>query len=130
MIPKRPAPDLIRSGYRFSEKIMLKQEALRNGGRRLAGDCCRVKKRRSVMRLHIAGAIAACVLGACVTAQAQTYPTRELRVVVGLPAGSGGDVVARYYADKLAQLSGKPVIVENKPGMILSIGADAVAKAP
>ena len=53
-----------------------------------------------------------------------------MRVVVGLPAGSGGDVVARYYADKLSQLAGKPVIVENKPGMILSIGADAVAKAP
>ena len=34
------------------------------------------------------------------------------------------------YADKLSQLAGKPVIVENKPGMILSIGADAVAKAP
>jgi tripartite-type tricarboxylate transporter receptor subunit TctC len=50
--------------------------------------------------------------------------------VVGLPAGSGGDVVARFYADKLSQLAGKPVIVENKPGMILSIGADAVAKAP
>ena len=82
------------------------------------------------MRLHIAGAIAACVFGTCVTAQAQSYPTRELRVVVGLPAGSGGDVVARFYADKLAQLCGKPVIVENKPGMILSIGADAVAKAP
>ena len=51
-------------------------------------------------------------------------------MVVGLPAGSGGDIVARYYADKLSQLSGKPVIVENKPGMILSLGADAVAKAP
>ena len=51
-------------------------------------------------------------------------------MVVGLPAGSGGDVVARYYADKLSQLAGKPVIVENKPGMILSLGADAVAKAP
>ena len=51
-------------------------------------------------------------------------------VVVGLPAGSGGDIVARYYADKLSQLASKPVIVENKPGMILSIGADAVAKAP
>jgi succinyl-CoA synthetase beta subunit len=35
-------------------------------------------------------------------------------------AGSGGDVIARFYADKLAQLSGKPVVVENKPGMILS----------
>ena len=66
----------------------------------------------------------------CVSAQAQTYPTREIRVVVGLPAGSGGDVVARFYADKLSQLAGKPVIVENRPGMILSIGADAVAKAP
>ena len=51
-------------------------------------------------------------------------------MVVGLPAGSGGDIVARYYADKLAKISGRAVIVENKPGMILSIGADAVAKAP
>jgi tripartite-type tricarboxylate transporter receptor subunit TctC len=59
----------------------------------------------------------------------QSYPTREIRAVIGLPAGSGGDVVTRYYADKLAQLSGKPVIVENKPGMILSIGADYVAKS-
>ena len=67
--------------------------------------------------------------GADVSAQAQTYPTREIRVVVGLPAGSGGDVVARFYADKLSQLAGKPVIVENRPGMILSLGADTVAKA-
>jgi tripartite-type tricarboxylate transporter receptor subunit TctC len=81
------------------------------------------------MRLHTAGVVAAALLGACISAQAQTYPTREMRVVVGLPAGSGGDVVARFYADKLSQVSGKPVIVENKPGMILSIGADAVAKA-
>ena len=63
-------------------------------------------------------------------AHAQTYPTREIRLIVGLPAGSGGDINARYYADKLSQLAGKPVIVENRPGMILSIGADAVAKAP
>jgi tripartite-type tricarboxylate transporter receptor subunit TctC len=62
-------------------------------------------------------------------AHGQGYPARELRVVVGLPAGSGGDVVARFYADKLSQVAGKPVIVENKPGMILSIGADYVAKS-
>jgi tripartite-type tricarboxylate transporter receptor subunit TctC len=82
------------------------------------------------MRFKIAGWIAAALLAACVSAQAQTYPAREMRVIVGLPAGSGGDVVARFYADKLSQVAGKPVIVENKPGMILSIGADAVAKAP
>jgi tripartite-type tricarboxylate transporter receptor subunit TctC len=78
----------------------------------------------------IAGIVAAALFATGVSAQAQTYPTREIRMVVGLPAGSGGDVVARYYADKLSQLAGKPVIVENKPGMILSLGADAVAKAP
>jgi tripartite-type tricarboxylate transporter receptor subunit TctC len=86
--------------------------------------------RRSAMRLRTAGMIAAALLGTCVSVHAQTYPTRDMRVVVGLPAGSGGDVVVRYYADKLAQVSGRTVIVENKPGMILSIGADAVAKAP
>src|SRR3954466_3044791 len=81
------------------------------------------------MRFKAAGIVAAALFAAVISAQAQTYPTREIRVVVGLPAGSGGDIVARYYADKLSQLSGKPVIVENKAGMILSLGADAVAKA-
>src|SRR4029079_7283132 len=79
--------------------------------------------------MRLARLVAAALLGACAAAQAQNYPNREIHVVVGLPAGSGGDVVARFYADKLAQAAGKPVIVENKPGMILSIGADAVAKA-
>jgi len=74
--------------------------------------------------------VAAALVSTCLSAAAQTYPTREIRMIVGLPAGSGGDIVARYYADKLSGLAGKPVIVENRPGMILSIGADAVAKAP
>jgi len=82
------------------------------------------------MSIRIAMVAAAALLGACIAAQAQTYPTRDMKVVIGLPAGSGGDVIVRYYADKLSRVSGRAVIVENKPGMILSIGADAVAKAP
>jgi len=82
------------------------------------------------MRLFRVAMAAAALLASALPLTAQTYPSREMRMVVGLPAGSGGDVVARFYADKLSQLSGKPVIVENKPGMILSIGADAVAKSP
>jgi tripartite-type tricarboxylate transporter receptor subunit TctC len=82
------------------------------------------------MRACIIAGVASVLFAAAPSAGAQTYPSRELRVVVGLPAGSGGDVIVRFYADKLSQLAGKPVIVENKPGMILSIGADAVAKAP
>ena len=82
------------------------------------------------MTFKAAIAAAAVLLAHSATAHAQDYPTRPITVVVGLPAGSGGDVVARFYADRLSRLAGKPVIVENKPGMILSIGADAVAKAP
>ena len=82
------------------------------------------------MKFKFAGVALAILLAAGITAQAQSYPARDIKVVVGLPAGSGGDVVARFYADQLSKLAGKPVIVENKPGMILSIGADAVAKAP
>jgi tripartite-type tricarboxylate transporter receptor subunit TctC len=81
------------------------------------------------MRLLTAALVVAASLGLGHSANAQAYPARELRVVVGLPAGSGGDVVARFYADRLSQVAGKPVIVENRPGMILSLGADAVAKA-
>jgi tripartite-type tricarboxylate transporter receptor subunit TctC len=80
--------------------------------------------------MKIAACIAAALVALSVPAQAQTYPAREIHVIVGLPAGSGGDVVTRYYADKLSRLAGKPAIVENRPGMILSLGADAVAKAP
>jgi tripartite-type tricarboxylate transporter receptor subunit TctC len=81
------------------------------------------------MKIGIFGFIALVLLAALFPAEAQVYPSRDLRVVVGLPAGSGGDVTARFYADKLAQVLNKPVIVENRPGMILSIGADVVAKS-
>jgi tripartite-type tricarboxylate transporter receptor subunit TctC len=81
------------------------------------------------LKLKLASWIAAFSLAVCPLAPAQTYPSRTIRVIVGLPAGSGGDVIARFYADKLFELAGKPVIVENKPGMILSAGADAVAKS-
>ena len=81
------------------------------------------------MRFGTAALAVAVLFFSVPSAHAQTYPTRDMRVIVGLPAGSGGDVVARYYADKLSQLAAKPVIVENRPGMILSAGADAVAKA-
>ena len=63
-------------------------------------------------------------------ARAQDYPAREIRSVCNFAPGSGADIIVRYYSDKLAKLAGKPVIVENKPGMISSAGADAVAKSP
>jgi tripartite-type tricarboxylate transporter receptor subunit TctC len=58
-----------------------------------------------------------------VPAGAQVYPEREIKAAVGFVAGSGADVIARYFTEKLRPLAGKPVIVENKPGAQSSIAA-------
>ena len=64
------------------------------------------------------------------SAQAQaTYPSNDIHVIVGFPAGSGADVYARYFANKLSQLAKATVIVENKPGAMSSIATEYVARA-
>ncbi len=50
------------------------------------------------------------------SAQSQIYPTRPVRLLVGFPPGGGSDVGARIIANKLSELWGQQVIVENKPG--------------
>jgi tripartite-type tricarboxylate transporter receptor subunit TctC len=77
--------------------------------------------------------VTACVMLSCAlpaTAQTQDYPNREIHAVVGFPAGSGADIYARYFANKLSILAKQPVIVENKPGAGGSLGAAGVAKSP
>ena len=61
--------------------------------------------------------------------QAQTYPSRAIRLVVPLSAGGFADVPARLLAPRLAEALGRPVIVDNRPGAGSTIGADAVAKS-
>jgi tripartite-type tricarboxylate transporter receptor subunit TctC len=60
---------------------------------------------------------------------AQDYPAREIRSVCNFAAGSGADIIVRYYSDQLARLAGKPVVVENKPGAQGSIASAFVAKS-
>jgi tripartite-type tricarboxylate transporter receptor subunit TctC len=63
------------------------------------------------------------------SAAAQSYPDRPVRIVVGFPPGGSSDTVARVVAQHLAPLLGQPVVVENKPGAGGVIGSDQVAKA-
>jgi tripartite-type tricarboxylate transporter receptor subunit TctC len=60
---------------------------------------------------------------------AQDYPAREIRSICNFTAGSGADIVVRYYSDKLSKLAGKPVIVENRPGAQGLVATDFVAKS-
>ena len=60
---------------------------------------------------------------------AQSWPTKPVRVVVSLPAGSATDIVARALAERLTQQLGQPFVVENRPGASGSIAMNLVAKA-
>src|SRR5256885_11183009 len=65
----------------------------------------------------------------CITAWAQTYPSRPVRIVVPLSPGGFADTPARMLAPRLSEQLGKQVFVENKPGAGGTIGADFVAKS-
>ena len=62
-------------------------------------------------------------------AAAQEYPAREIRSICNFSAGSGADIVVRYYSDRLSRLSGKPVVVENRAGAQGLLATDFVAKS-
>jgi tripartite-type tricarboxylate transporter receptor subunit TctC len=62
-------------------------------------------------------------------AAAQDYPAREIRSICNFGAGSGADIVVRYYSERLARVAGKPVVVENKPGAQGVVANDYVAKS-
>lgn len=66
-----------------------------------------------------------------VATQAQDkFPSKQVRVVVGFPAGSATDVATRIVANQLSQEMGQPFIVENRPGASSDIAAKAVAGSP
>ena len=79
--------------------------------------------------VRMALALLACVLinGA---AQAQSWPTKPVRVVVPFTAGSATDTMARTVGDAMSKAMGQPFVVDNKPGAGGTIGSDIVAKAP
>jgi tripartite-type tricarboxylate transporter receptor subunit TctC len=61
--------------------------------------------------------------------QAQTWPDKPIRIVVGFAPGGFTDVLARLVGQKLSERLNTPVVVENKPGAAGTLGADLVAKA-
>lgn len=59
----------------------------------------------------------------------QSYPVQPVKIIVPYPAGNAADLVGRIVAEKLSQLWGQPVNVENRPGAVSVPGVEAVAKS-
>ncbi len=89
------------------------------------------KLKRLLASPIIAGpAIALVALCALATAQAQSFPSKPIKIVVSFPPGGAADQIARTVSTPLAEALGQPVVVENRAGANGNIGADAVAKSP
>jgi tripartite-type tricarboxylate transporter receptor subunit TctC len=65
----------------------------------------------------------------CAWSQEAAYPNREIKSICMFPAGSGADVIVRYYAAKLSALAGKPVLVDNRVGAFGNVATEAVARS-
>jgi tripartite-type tricarboxylate transporter receptor subunit TctC len=82
------------------------------------------------MRITHFAAIAAAGMAVCATAQAQSYPTRPVRIMVGYAPGGGVDVAARIVAQGLTEVWGnQTAVVDNRPGAAGAIATELTAKA-
>src|SRR5262245_9572912 len=61
---------------------------------------------------------------------AQVYPAQPVRVVIGFPAGAGGDIVIRIIGQWLSERLGQPFVIDNRPGAGGNIATEAVVRAP
>ena len=73
---------------------------------------------------------AAALLISSLTAQAQSWPSKPVRIIVPFPPGGTTDIVARSLGAELQKMWRQPVVIENRAGAGGNVGADAVAKSP
>src|SRR5262245_39978753 len=84
-------------------------------------------RRRRFLRL-VAGVAALPVLSRL--AQAQAYPSRPVRWLVGFTPAGGNDITARLIGQWLTERLGQPFVIENRPGAGTNIAAEVVINAP
>jgi len=78
--------------------------------------------------VRIVAALLAAVF--CVAAQAQSYPAKPVRILVGFAPGGSTDLTARLFAQELNRMWGTQVVVDNRPGASGMIAAELTSKAP
>jgi tripartite-type tricarboxylate transporter receptor subunit TctC len=83
----------------------------------------------SSRRAFLIGAAAASIAVGVPSAFGQAYPSQDLHFISAFGAGTGADLLARYFADKIRPLAGRAIIVENRPGALGNIATEYVARA-
>jgi tripartite-type tricarboxylate transporter receptor subunit TctC len=81
------------------------------------------------MRTLLTAIALLCSLASARAEDAQSFPSRPIRIVVPFPAGGPTDIDARIIAQKMSEDFHQPVVIENRPGGNTAIGAQLVAKA-
>src|SRR5688572_6684575 len=84
-------------------------------------------RRRTFLRLA-AGAAALPAFAS--STRAQSYPTRPVRLVVQVQAGSAPDIIARVIGQWMAERLGQPVVIDNRPGASGNVGTESVIRSP
>jgi tripartite-type tricarboxylate transporter receptor subunit TctC len=79
--------------------------------------------------VHVSACLAALLLAAPEPVRADTYPSKQITLVVPFAAGGSNDVIARVIAERIQKSLGQPVVVENQTGAAGSIGVARVAKS-
>ncbi len=79
-------------------------------------------------RIKVIAVLAAA--GVCATTQAQSYPVKPVRILVGFPPGAGIDIAMRLIAPKMSDVLGQTIIIDNRAGAGGNIAAELGARAP
>jgi tripartite-type tricarboxylate transporter receptor subunit TctC len=84
---------------------------------------------RSPARLAATGVVVFVAFAQLSPVYAQSYPSRQVSVICALGAGSGPDITARLYSERLHKRLGQPFVVENRPGAAQMVAVDSVKNA-
>jgi tripartite-type tricarboxylate transporter receptor subunit TctC len=88
-----------------------------------------LRREKKMKKAGIATLIMAAAMLALPGAAKAEYPDHPIKLVTGFPAGGGADILYRWYTEKLKDLSGQPIVIDNRPGAGANIATDLVAKS-